>query len=108
MAGQRYRVVFTQSAWQDLEEIVAYWTEREEAERGKKYARDLSAEAVRQLGDAAVARGGRFLKRTAFPKAQELAVFKRSYRILYEVKDADGLVEVWRFWHSHRREPFQE
>ena len=34
MAAQKFRVIFTQSAWNDLEEIVAYWTECDEPERG--------------------------------------------------------------------------
>ena len=34
MAAPSFRVVFTQSAWSDFEEIAAYWTERDEPERG--------------------------------------------------------------------------
>ncbi len=29
MAAQKFRVIFTQSAWNDLEEIVAYWTRQQ-------------------------------------------------------------------------------
>ncbi len=107
MAAQSFRVIFTQSAWADLEEIVAYWTDRDESERGEQYAHDLPAEAIRQLSDPGTAYAGRFLRNTAYPQTQELSVFKRSYRILYLVKDAVGVVEVLRFWHSHRDEPFQ-
>jgi len=39
---------------------------------------------------------------------QEFPVFKRSYRILYRVNESEQLVEVLRFWHSHRDEPFRE
>ena len=53
MAAPSFRVIFTQSAWSDLEEIVAYWTERDEPERGEQYAPDLPAEAIRQLSDPA-------------------------------------------------------
>jgi hypothetical protein len=35
-----------------------------------------------------------------------MPVFKRSYRILYLVREAEGVVQVLRFWHSHRDEPF--
>ena len=41
MAAQNFRVIFTQSAWADLEEILASWNERDEPERGEQYAHDL-------------------------------------------------------------------
>ena len=108
MAAQNFRVIFTQSAWDDLGEIVAYWTDRNEHERGEQYARDLPSEAIRQLSDPGTAHAGRYLRNTAYPQTQELPVFKRSYRILYLVKEAEGIVEVLRFWHSHRDEPFRD
>jgi plasmid stabilization system protein ParE len=108
MAAQDFRAIFTESAWGDIREIVRYWTDRNEPERGEQYAHDLPAEAIRQLSDAGTARGGRHLRHTAYPETQELPVFKRSYRILYLVKEADGIVEVLRFWHGHRDEPFNE
>ncbi|MEP6669110.1 MAG: type II toxin-antitoxin system RelE/ParE family toxin [Chthoniobacter sp.] len=107
MAGQSFRVIFTQSAWVDLEEVVAYWTDRDEPERGEKYAHDLPSEALRQLSNPVTARSGRHLLHTDFPEVQELPVFKRSYRILYLVNEIEEVVEVLRFWHSHRDEPFQ-
>lgn len=106
MAAKEFRVIFTQSAWADLREIVAFWTDRDEPERGAQYAHDLPVEAIRQLSDPAAARAGRYLLHTAHPETQGLPVFGRSYRILYLVKEAEGLVEVLRFWHSHRDEPF--
>ena len=108
MAAQNIRVILTQSAWADLEKIVAYWTDRDEPERGEQYAHDLPAEAIRQLSDPATAHAGRFLRHTAYPQAQELPVFRRSYRILYLVKGDEDVVEMLRFWHSHRDEPFHE
>jgi len=107
MAAESFRVVFTQSSWTDLEEIVAYWSERDEPERGEKYAHDLPQEAIHQLSKPALARSGRYLQHTEFPQVQELSVFKRSYRILYLVREQEDTVEVLRFWHSHRDEPFQ-
>jgi plasmid stabilization system protein ParE len=107
MAAQTFRLIFTQSAWDDLGEIVTYWTDRQERERGEQYAHDLPAEAIRQLSNPATARAGRQLRHTAYPEVQELPVFKRSYRILYLVNEDEGIVEVLRFWHSHREEPFQ-
>jgi len=108
MAAQRFRVIFTQSAWDDLEGIVAYWTGRDERERGEQYARDLPSEAIHQLSDPVIARSGQYLSATNFPQAQDLPVFKRSYRVLYLVNPTDGVVQVLRFWHSHRQEPFQD
>jgi len=107
MAGESFRVVFTESAWADIEEIVAYWNEHDEPERGEQYAHDLPSEAIRQLSIPGTARSGRYLRQSAFPQTQEMPVFKRTYRILYLVKEEDQLVEVLRFWHSHRDEPFQ-
>jgi plasmid stabilization system protein ParE len=94
------------SAWNDLEEIVAYWTSRDQPERGEQYAHDLPSEVIRQLSDPGIARAGRYLRHTAYPQTQKLLVFKRSYRILYLIKENDGVVEVLRFRHSHRDEPF--
>ena len=107
MAEENFRVVFTYAAWRDLEEIVSYWTERGEAERGEQYAHDLPAAAIRELSDERIAHAGRKIRSFAFPDVQELPVFGRSYRILYLVKDSLATVEVLRFWHSHRDEPFQ-
>ena len=107
MAAQNFRLVFTQSAWDDLEEIATYWAERGEPERGEQSAHDLPAEAVRHLRDPGTARAGHYLRHTAYPKTQELPVFKRAYRILYFLNESEAAVEVLRFWHSHRDEPFQ-
>lgn len=108
MAAQTLRVVLSQLSLFDLDEVVAYWTEREEPERGEQYARDLYAEAKRALADAAIARAGRFLRGSKHRDVRELLVFKRSYRIVYRIDDVEGTVEVLRFWHSHRDEPFRE
>lgn len=104
MATQEYRVIFTASAWTDLEEIVEYWAYKSEPELGVKYAHDLSTEAIRQLSRPEIANAGRHLTKTAHPEVQELPVFKRVYRILYLVDESDNVVNVLRFWHSHREE----
>lgn len=108
MASANFRVVFTLSALKDIEEIVLYWEQRDEPERGEQYAHDLPAEAIRQLSDASTARTGRHLVKTNFPEVQELPIFKHSYRILYQVRESEGIVDVLRFWHSHRDEPFRD
>ena len=107
MAEEEVRVIFTERAWGDLEEIVEYWTVRDELERGEQYARDLPSEAIRVLRIPSQTRAGRHLVKTAYPEVQELVVFNRSYRILYLAKEDSMTVEVLRFWHSHRDEPFQ-
>ena len=91
MAAQNFRVIFTESAWSDLEEIAAYWAQREEPERGEQYARDLPSEAVRLLSERSTAQAGRYLRHTAYPRTQELPAFKHAYRILYLVKENDAL-----------------
>jgi len=67
MAPQSFRVIFTQSAWADLEDIVAYWIDRDEPERGEQYAHDLPSEAIRLLSDRSTAHLGRFLRHAAYP-----------------------------------------
>jgi hypothetical protein len=37
MAAQNFRVIFTESAWEDIGEVVSYWTDRDEPERGEQY-----------------------------------------------------------------------
>lgn len=57
MAAQNFRVIFTESAWEDIGEVVRYWTDHDEPERGEQYAHDLPTEAIRQLSDPDTARG---------------------------------------------------
>jgi plasmid stabilization system protein ParE len=59
MAAQNLRVIFTESAWEDIGEVVRYWTDRDEPERGEQYAYDLPTEAIRQLSDCGTARRAR-------------------------------------------------
>ena len=108
MAEEVFRVVFTFSAWEDLEEIVAFWAERGEHGRGEQYAQDLPAAAVQRLSIADTARQGRHIRNSAYPDVRELSVFRRSYRILYRVNEAERIVEVLRFWHSHLDEPLRD
>jgi plasmid stabilization system protein ParE len=108
MAAQSFRVEFARGAMLDLHEISTYWAEHEDPERGEQYMRDLHAEAQSQLSDVVTARGGRHLRERRHSNVQEIYVFKRSYRILYERDESSGLVIVLRFWHSHRDEPFQD
>lgn len=72
MAAQNFRVIFTESAWEDIGELVRYWADRDEPERGEQHAYDLPTEAIRQLSDPDTACGGRHLRNTAYPETQEL------------------------------------
>jgi hypothetical protein len=38
----------------DLEETVAYWTNRDQPERAEQYALDFPSEAIRQLSDPSI------------------------------------------------------
>tara|TARA_Y100001934_G_scaffold119796_1_gene146550 strand:- start:10437 stop:10775 length:339 start_codon:yes stop_codon:yes gene_type:complete len=107
MAEEQFRVIFTERAGADLEDIVGYWSDRNDPERGVQYAHDLPHEAVRTLSRPSEARSGGYLLRSDYPEVEELSVFKRSYRILYLVKESEVEVEVLRFWPSRRDEPFQ-
>lgn len=106
MATRSLRVVFLSTARADLEEINAYWVSREEPDRGAKYCHDLPTEAFRRLTDPTAARAGRKVPHSQLQEVQEIRVFGGSYRIIYRRKEEEGIVEVMRFWHSHRREPF--
>jgi plasmid stabilization system protein ParE len=104
MGQARFDVILTERAWSDLEEIDDYWTEREEAWRGRKYYRDLREAALHELADAAAARRGRVVKNCDFAGVREILVF-RTYRILYQIDELLGRVEVLHFWHAHRDQP---
>ena len=78
MAEEEFRVVFTERAWIDLEDIVDYWTDRDEPERGIQYAHDLPEKAIRTLSVPSAARAGRYLRQSAYPDVQELALFNRA------------------------------
>ncbi len=76
MADEKFRVIFTERAWTDLEAIVDFWSSNNDPERGIQYAHDLPKEAVRTLSNPHQARSGKRLLKTAFPEVQELPVFK--------------------------------
>ena len=104
MGKATLEVFITASAREDLDAIWRYWADRDEPERGEKYATDLHAEAVSELSNPQVAKGGKTL-RDIEPPVREIRVFLRVYRIPYRVDETLNRVEVLRFWHSHRDEP---
>ena len=107
MGEARFRVEVTERAADDLDKIDTYWTERGDAWRGEKYYSDLRDFALRELSDADQARRGRFLNDQANPSARSILAFG-VYRIIYEIDESRSLVNVLRFWHSHRDLPSLE
>ena len=102
MAAQKFRVIFTQSAWNDLEEIVAYWTECDEPERAD------TRDDLPVRSDPPTKRSRhrpRWPLSSAPPPNPHTQSFrlKPPDRILYLIREADGVVGVLRFWHSHPR-----
>lgn len=104
MGEARLEVILTERAWSDLDEIDNYWTERSEPWRGQKYYNDLREAALAELSDRATARRGRSVKDCDFAGVQEILVF-RTYRIIYQINEPLGRVEVLHFWHAHRDTP---
>ena len=45
------------------------------------------------------------LRDCSIPDIREIRVFKRAFRIIYRLDEANRRVEILRFWHSHRDEP---
>ena len=104
MPTETFRVEVGPEACADLYEIEAYWTAQDEAWRGQKYFRDLSSTAQRDLSDPARARRGRLTRGPGSRGARELLAFG-IYRIIYDIDEAAGIVNVLRFWHAHRDNP---
>jgi plasmid stabilization system protein ParE len=102
-----FRVEFAFRAESDLHEIEDYWCERGESWRGEKYFRDLTAFALRELADPPGAHRGRRIRSDEHPDAREILAFG-IYRIIYEIDEAAGIVNVLRFWHAHRHDPRSE
>ena len=105
MPEKSFRVDFSRDAEFDLYGIEEYWTQRGEAWRGEKYFKDLVETAMRELSKPEIARGGRIPRDVEAEGLRELLVFKRSYRIIYEIDEAAARVNILRFWHSHRDAP---
>jgi plasmid stabilization system protein ParE len=104
MPGRNFRVIFAREAESDLYEIRDYWISRDEAERGTKYFHDLLAQAE-TLRDPAIARTGRPPHDVDVADVREIVVFKHSYRIFYRLDETREVVEVLRFWPTHRATP---
>lgn len=104
MSAEKFRVKLAPEAVEDLYAIESYWIGRNEAWRGEKYFRDLMHKASSELSDPLRARLGRRLKGVLFEDAQEILVFG-IYRIIYDIDETAGIVNVLRFWHSHRDTP---
>jgi plasmid stabilization system protein ParE len=99
-----FRIEFSPEAEADLYQILDYWSARGEAWRGEKHHRDLTNRAEAELSLPSQARRGRRIKSLGFRSAQEVLAFG-VYRIIYRIDESRGIVEVLRFWHTHRDEP---
>ena len=107
MAQTPFRVELSPTAEADLYEIIEYWSARSEPWRGEKYFRDLTDLAARELSNPTTARRGRSLKSRSHSEAREILAFG-IYRIIYEIDEAAGRVDILRFWHTHRHDPHGE
>ena len=105
MGNAPFQVSVTDVALGDLHELDDYWASSGEPERGEQYVRDLIETAESHLADPSAALRGRIVRSALLPGTREIRVFKSSYRIIYRVDEAAGIVHVLRFWHSHRDEP---
>jgi plasmid stabilization system protein ParE len=105
MGRERYEVRLTESALSDLDEIDDYWFARGEPDRGIQYVADLIRKAESELAEPTVLRKSRDSRVALLPNTREMLVFKASYRIIFRIDHAIGVVHVLRFWHSHRDEP---
>jgi plasmid stabilization system protein ParE len=100
-----FEVRLTDSALGGLHEIDDYWFNRQEPDRGEQYVRDLIDTAEAELSSPDRAHRGRPVRAALLPETREILVFKGSYRIIYRIAAADGIVHVLRFWYSHRDAP---
>jgi plasmid stabilization system protein ParE len=104
MGAASFQVRLTASAVRDLEELDDYWIARLEPERGEQYVRDLIQVASSRLANPSEAWSGSQVRVALLPETREIRVFKSSYRIIYRIDEPGGIVQVLRFWHSHRDE----
>ena len=88
------RIVWTETAWQDLEETVQYIS-KDSPRYGAAFAREV-CEASRSL--ARFAERGRVVPELTEPTIRE--IFVRSYRLLYRVSPAS--VHLLGFIHGAR------
>lgn len=104
MGEAAFRLIFTDEARRDLEDLDEYWDARGEPWRAEKYHHDLVHRAEVELSDSSAARRGRPLNSRKWIGARQILAFG-VYHIIYRIDEAAGVVEVLRFWHAHRDEP---
>tara|TARA_R110002049_G_scaffold294382_2_gene480983 strand:+ start:402 stop:743 length:342 start_codon:yes stop_codon:yes gene_type:complete len=105
MEEETLQVQLTESALADLHEIDDYWFRRGEPETGERYVGNLMDMAESELSSYWRAKRGRQVRVSVLPDTREILVFKGSYRIIYRIDAVARIVQVLRFWHSHRDEP---
>ncbi len=94
-----YKIVFSDPAIEDLENIVRFIA-RDNPPVAVHFGAKL-IESVRNL--AMFPRLGRVIPEQSDENVREI-VFK-SYRVFYRVNDDAQVVEIARFWHAARGEP---
>ncbi len=104
MGSTSFQVRLTDSALTDLQEIDDYWCQHGEPERGEQYVRNLIDTAEQELTSPMRAQSGRPVRVAILPDTREILAFKGSYKIIYRIDSAEGIVHILRFWHSHRDE----
>jgi addiction module RelE/StbE family toxin len=95
-----FKVILTPAAREDLREIVEFIA-RNDREAAEKFGYALIEKA---LSVARFPERGRSV--SEFKDAKTREIHLRSYRIIYYVDEAHREVNVVRFWHAARGEPF--
>jgi toxin ParE1/3/4 len=94
------RVVLTFQAVEDIREIHRY-VARHDSEAAYRLRANLLKQ-VRML--STFSQAGRMVPEFDNPAIREL--IRKPYRIIYRIRENHQLIEVLRFWHAARGEPF--
>ena len=92
-----YQVIFAPEAERDLDEIIAYIAQ-DNLEAARRFGAELAAQA-RSLASLPY-RGAAVARR---PGTRRLVHGR--YLIYYQIREAERIVEVLRFWHAARGTP---
>jgi toxin ParE1/3/4 len=94
-----FKVTWSPSARSDLKEIISYLAE-DNVEIARHFGYSL-IESTKSL--VLFPKRGRIVPELKNPEIREI-IFK-SYRIIYRLKESQGLVEIVRVWHAARGKP---
>ena len=94
-----FKVIWTQSALTDLEQIVRYI-----AVENSNAARRFGLTLIRRIEElAGFPRKGRIVPEKGKEILRE--IIAAPYRVVYEVSDGDRTIRILRIWHSARGAP---